>query len=305
MLPQYADAESPAPHLQCGSRILDLSTPRIMGILNVTPDSFSDGGALSATPADGSAGFFVSVDKALRRAELMVADGAAIIDVGGESTRPGAAPVSEQQELDRVVPVIEAIARQLDVVVSVDTSSPAVIRESAMAGAGLVNDVRALRRDGALSAAAATSMGVCLMHMQGEPGTMQQAPVYDDLLAEIRAFLHQRVADCEHAGIVRARICLDPGFGFGKTLAHNYTLLRELSQLLDAGLPLLAGLSRKSMIGAVVERQVADRLPGSLTAAVLAVLHGASIVRVHDVAATADAMRIIQATQARSWTQTV
>lgn len=300
MLPQYADAESPAPRLQCGRRILDLSTPRIMGILNVTPDSFSDGGALSAIPADGSAGFFVSVDKALRRAELMVADGAAIIDVGGESTRPGAATVSEQQELDRVVPVIEAIARHLDVIVSVDTSSPTVIRESAMAGAGLVNDVRALRRDGALSAAAATSMGVCLMHMQGEPGTMQEAPVYDDLLVEIRAFLQQRVADCERAGIVRARICLDPGFGFGKTLAHNYTLLRELAQLLDDGLPLLAGLSRKSMIGAVVERQVADRLPGSLAAAVLAVLHGASIVRVHDVAATADALSIIQATQNKS-----
>lgn len=297
MLSQYSDPLAPVPYLQCGNRRLDLSTPRIMGVLNATPDSFSDGGALGAASAGGASGFAVSVDKALRRAELMVADGAAIIDVGGESTRPGAASVSVQQELDRVVPVIEAITRQLDVIVSVDTSSPALIREAAVVGAGLVNDVRALRRDGALSAAAATSMGVCLMHMQGEPGTMQQAPVYDDLLAEVRVFLQQRVAACEAAGIARARICLDPGFGFGKTLTHNYTLLRELAQLLGDGLPLLAGLSRKSMIGAVVERQVADRLPGSLAAAVLAVMHGASIVRVHDVAATADALKVVQAAQ--------
>ncbi|MBC53145.1 MAG: dihydropteroate synthase [Gammaproteobacteria bacterium] len=294
MLSQTTDPDVSAPFLQCGSRRLDLSTPRIMGVLNVTPDSFSDGGALRASRGD-AAGFSVSLDKALRRAESMVADGAAIIDVGGESTRPGAAPVSEQQELDRVVPVIEALARRLDVIVSVDTSNPAVIRESARVGAGLVNDVRALRREGALSAAAATAMGVCLMHMQGEPGTMQQAPDYDNLLADVQAFLQQRATACEASGIARARICLDPGFGFGKTLAHNYTLLRDMQQLLGTGLPLLAGLSRKSMIGAVVERQVADRLPGSLAAAVLAVMHGASIVRVHDVAATADALKVVQA----------
>lgn len=285
----------PVPTLQCGSRALDLSSPRVMGILNVTPDSFSDGGALSA--GAGSAGFFVSVDKALRRAERMVEDGAAIIDVGGESTRPGAAGVTEQQELDRVIPVIEAITRHFDVIVSVDTSAPLVIREAGQAGAGLINDIRALRRDGAMAAAAATAMGLCLMHMQGEPGTMQQAPVYDDLVAEVLGFLQRRVSDCERAGIARGRICVDPGFGFGKTPAHNYTLLRELRKLLVAGLPVLAGISRKSMIGAVVDRQVDGRLPGSLAAAVLAAERGASIIRVHDVAETVDALKVLQAMQ--------
>lgn len=297
MVSHQIDPETLAPGLQCGARVLDLSTPRVMGILNVTPDSFSDGGALGASTGENSGEFSVSVDRALRRAEMMVADGAAIIDVGGESTRPGAARVSEQQELDRVIPVVTAITRHLDVIVSVDTSSPAVIRESASAGAGLINDVRALRRDGALAAAAVTSMGVCLMHMQGEPGTMQHAPVYDDLLSDVLAFLQQRAAACERAGIARERICLDPGFGFGKTLAHNYTLLKELPRLLDLGLPLLAGLSRKSMIGAVVGRQVDGRLPGSLAAAVLAVSHGARIVRVHDVAETVDALKVVQAAQ--------
>ncbi len=286
-----------APTLQCGARVLDLSSPRVMGILNVTPDSFSDGGALGTGADAGSAGFFVSVDKALRRAERMIEDGAAIIDVGGESTRPGAAGVTGQQELDRVIPVIEAITQRFDVIVSVDTSAPLVIREAALAGAGLINDIRALRRDGAIDAVAATSMGLCLMHMQGEPGTMQQAPVYDDLLAEVLGFLQQRVSDCERAGIARGRICLDPGFGFGKTLAHNYRLLRELPTLLAAGLPVLAGISRKSMIGAVVEREVDGRLPGSLAAAVLAAEHGASIIRVHDVAETVDALKVLQAMQ--------
>jgi dihydropteroate synthase len=200
-----------------------------MGILNVTPDSFSDGGALSAGAGETTAGFSVSVDKALRRAERMVADGAGIIDVGGESTRPGAASVSEQEELDRVIPVIEAISRQLDVVVSVDTSAAAVIRESAAAGAGLVNDVRALRRDGALDAVAATSMGVCLMHMQGQPSTMQQAPVYRDVVAEVAAFLGERIGVCEAAGIQRQRLVLDPGFGFGKKARHNLRLMKHLS----------------------------------------------------------------------------
>ncbi|HDZ10120.1 dihydropteroate synthase [Pseudohongiella sp.] len=286
-----------APTLQCGARVLDLSSPRVMGILNVTPDSFSDGGALGTGADAGSAGFFVSVDKALRRTERMVEDGAAIIDVGGESTRPGAAGVTGQQELDRVIPVIEAITQRFDVIVSVDTSAPLVIREAALAGAGLINDIRALRRDGAIDAVAATSMGLCLMHMKGEPGTMQQAPVYDDLLAEVLGFLQQRVSDCERAGIARGRICLDPGFGFGKTLAHNYRLLRELPTLLAAGLPVLAGISRKSMIGAVVEREVDGRLPGSLAAAVLAAEHGASIIRVHDVAETVDALKVLQAMQ--------
>lgn len=286
-----------APGLMCGARHLDLASPRVMGVLNATPDSFSDGGVLGVTTESGSAGFFVSVDKALRRAERMCEDGAAIIDVGGESTRPGAAAVSEQQELDRVIPVIEAISRQLDVIVSVDTSVPAVIREAGLAGAGLINDIRALRREGALQAAAATSMGICLMHMQGEPDTMQQAPMYDDLIAEIHNFLRQRIADCEHAGIILERICLDPGFGFGKTLAHNYTLLREMSQFLSLGLPLLAGMSRKSMIGVVVDRRVEGRLAGSLAAAVLAAVQGARIIRVHDVAETVDALKVVQAMQ--------
>jgi len=297
MVQQQSALESLAPRLMCGVRCLDLSSPRVMGILNVTPDSFSDGGALGGSAESGSSGFSVSVDKALRRAERMCEDGAAIIDVGGESTRPGAAAVTEQQELDRVIPVIEAITRHLDVIVSVDTSAPAVMREAGLAGAGLVNDIRALRRDGALEAVAATSMGVCLMHMQGEPGNMQQAPVYDDLMAEILAFLLHRVADCEHAGIARSRLCLDPGFGFGKTLAHNYRLLRDLPQLLSPGLPLLAGLSRKSMIGNVVDRQVDDRLAGSLAAAVLAAVLGARIIRVHDVAETVDALKVFQAMQ--------
>ncbi|MEX2334578.1 MAG: dihydropteroate synthase [Pseudohongiella sp.] len=283
----------------CGPRRLDLSSPRVMGILNVTPDSFSDGGALSASAEKGAGVFSVSVDKALRRAERMCQDGACIIDVGGESTRPGAAAVTEQQELDRVIPVIEAINRELDVIVSVDTSAPAVMREAALVGAGMVNDIRALRREGAPEAVAATSMGVCLMHMQGEPGNMQQAPAYDDLIAEISAFLLQRVADCERAGITRDHICLDPGFGFGKTLAHNYRLLREMPQFLSAGFPLLAGLSRKSMIGAVVNRQVDGRLAGSIAAAVLSVTQGASIIRVHDVAETVDALGIIQAMQSQ------
>lgn len=295
MSSQQVVSGSPAPSLQCGARALDLSSPRVMGILNVTPDSFSDGGALGAGTGNEAAGFFVSVDKALRRAERMVEDGAVIIDVGGESTRPGAAAVTEQQEMDRVIPVIEAVSRRLDVVVSVDTSAPAVIREAGLAGAGMINDIRALCRDGAVAALAATSMGVCLMHMQGEPGTMQRAPVYDDLLTEVLEFLQQRVSDCERAGIARGRICLDPGFGFGKTLAHNYTLLRDLPMLLAAGLPLLAGISRKSMIGAIVNRQVNERLPGSLAAAVLAAEHGASIIRVHDVADTVDALKVVRA----------
>lgn len=297
MLQQPSAGGNLGPHLMCGARALSLAAPRVMGILNVTPDSFADGGTLGAGEASASAGFFVSVDKALQRAERMVDDGAAIIDVGGESTRPGAASVTGQQELDRVIPVIEAITRRLDVIVSVDTSTPLVMREAGRAGAGMINDVRALRRDGALSVAAASTMGVCLMHMKGEPGTMQQAPVYDDLIADVLGFLQQRISDCELAGIARERICLDPGFGFGKTLAHNYHLLRELSQFLAPGLPLLAGMSRKSMIGAVVNREVESRLPGSLSAAVLAAANGARIIRVHDVAETVDALKVFQAMQ--------
>jgi dihydropteroate synthase len=259
-----------------------------MGILNVTPDSFSDGGR------------YVRLDQALRHVEQMLEEGATLIDVGGESTRPGADAVSVSQELDRVLPVVEAISQRFDTIVSVDTSTPQVMRDAAAAGAGMINDVRALQRNGALLAAAQSGLPVCLMHMQGEPGHMQQAPDYDDLLADVLGFLRQRVVACDGAGISRDRICLDPGFGFGKTLAHNYTLLRELAQLLEAGLPLLVGLSRKSMIGAVVDRQVDDRLPGSLAAALVAVMHGASIIRVHDVAETVDAIKVLQTAQGMS-----
>lgn len=286
-----------APGLSCGATWLDLSTPRVMGVLNVTPDSFSDGGALGAASGDEAAGFFVSVDKALARAAQMQQDGASIVDIGGESTRPGAAPVSEQQELDRVIPVVEAISHRLDIIVSVDTSSPLVIAEAGRAGAGMINDIRALRRVGALDAVAATNMAVCLMHMQGEPGTMQKQPEYTDLVAEVAAFLAERVQACEGAGISRRRLCLDPGFGFGKTPAHNYQLLRNIARFSETGLPVLAGMSRKSMIAAVTDRPVTQRLAGSLAAAILAVQGGATIVRAHDVAETVDALKVLQATQ--------
>ena len=265
--------------LSCGARTLDLSAPVIMGVLNVTPDSFSDGGR------------FLQRDQALRHAEAMAAAGAAIIDVGGESTRPGAAPVSLSEELDRVVPVVEHIARRLDVVISVDTSTAEVMRAAAAAGAGLINDIRALQRPGALQAARDTGLAVCLMHMQGEPATMQQSPHYDDVVADVRAFLQQRVQACVAAGIDRQRLVLDPGFGFGKTDTHNLALLAALPALTADG-PLLAGLSRKSMIGRLLGRPVEDRLVGSVTLALLAAQRGARILRVHDVAETADVLRL-------------
>ena len=268
--------------LQCGARTLVLDAPVVMGVLNVTPDSFSDGGR------------FLAADAALRQAEAMVAHGAAIVDVGGESTRPGAEPVSVQEEIDRVIPVIEALAERVDAVISVDTSTPEVMRAAATAGAGLINDVRALRRDGALEVAAATHLPVCLMHMQGEPGTMQQDPQYRDVVTEVQAFLRHRVEACEHQGIARERLLLDPGFGFGKTLAHNLQLLAGLRRLAGE-LPVLVGMSRKSMIGKVTGREVDDRLAGSLAAAVMAVERGASIVRTHDVRETVDAVRMATA----------
>ncbi|MCH8542667.1 MAG: dihydropteroate synthase [Alcanivorax sp.] len=269
--------------LQCGARTLTLSAPVVMGVLNVTPDSFSDGGR------------FIGRDAALHQARQMHADGAAIIDVGGESTRPGALPVSEQEELDRVIPVVEAIAAELDTIISLDTSTPAVIRAGAAAGAGLINDVRALQRPGALEAVALTGLPVCLMHMQGEPDTMQQAPRYDDVVADVLAFLRQRIQACEAAGIGRERLLLDPGFGFGKTLAHNLRLLRELDRLAAEGLPLLVGMSRKSMIAKLLGRGVDERLPASLALAVMAAERGAAILRVHDVRETSDALRMTQA----------
>jgi dihydropteroate synthase len=270
--------------LRCGHHTLDLTRARVMGILNVTPDSFSDGGD------------FATREAALRHARQMVADGADLIDVGGESTRPGAPPVSVAEELDRVIPVIEALAGELAVPVSVDTSKPEVMRAAVAAGAGLINDVAALRRPGALAAAAALRVPVCLMHMQGEPGTMQQDPTYGDVVAEVAAFLAGRLAACEAAGIPRERLLVDPGFGFGKTLAHNLALLRGLPRLASLGVPVLAGLSRKSMIGALLGGvPVGERLHGSVAAAVLAVERGAAIVRVHDVGPTVQALRIVAA----------
>ena len=267
--------------LHCGARALDLSQPRVMGILNVTPDSFSDGGR------------HARLAEALAHARAMVAEGADLIDVGGESTRPGAAAVSVEEEIRRVVPVVEALAAELPVPISVDTSKPEVMRAAVRAGATLVNDVAALRGPGSLETAAALGVPVCLMHMQGEPRTMQRDPRYGDVVGEVAAFLAQRIAACEQAGIARGRLLVDPGFGFGKTLAHNLALLRGLPALGALGVPVLAGLSRKSMIGALLgDAPVGERLHGSVAAALLAVERGAAIVRVHDVAPTVQALRI-------------
>ena len=269
--------------LRCGTRMLDLSSPVVMGILNVTPDSFSDGGR------------FNERDAALRQAEQMLADGAAIIDVGGESTRPGAAPVSEQEELDRVVPVVEALCSELDALVSVDTSTAAVIRDGAAAGAGLINDVRALRRPGALEASVASGLPVCLMHMQGEPGNMQDNPHYEDVTGEVIAFLQARIDVCVAAGISRDSLLVDPGFGFAKSVNHNLVLMREMAALQSLDLPVLIGVSRKSLFGKVLGREVNERLPASLAAAVMCVERGAKIVRAHDVQETVDAVRFAHA----------
>jgi dihydropteroate synthase len=254
-----------------------------MGVINTTPDSFADGGTLYQSAR-------LDLDLAMSRAREMVDAGAGILDIGGESTRPGAAAVSAGEEMDRVLPLVERITAELDVVVSVDTSTPGLMTAAAGAGAGLLNDVRALAREGALAAAAATGLPVCLMHMRGEPGNMQQAPSYDDVVAEVIEFLRQRVEACAAAGIARQRLVLDPGFGFGKTVQHNLQLLNGLPRFAELGLPLLVGLSRKSMIQKLIGRPVQERLPASLALAVLAVERGAAIVRTHDVAATADAV---------------
>lgn len=267
---------------------MDLSAPRVMGILNVTPDSFSDGGRLFA-------GGGPRLDRVLRRAEAMLAGGATVLDVGGESTRPGAAPVGEQEEIDRVAPVVTAIAARLDVVISVDTSNPQLMREAAALGAGLINDVRSLRREGALEAARDTGLAVCIMHMQGEPGTMQQTPRYTDVTTQVSDYLQSRVSDCERAGIARDRLVIDPGFGFGKTLEHNLLLFRSLREVVALGLPVLVGVSRKSMIGQVTGRPVHRRLAGGLALATLAADAGVSIVRTHDVAACCDALKMVAA----------
>lgn len=270
--------------LHCGGRDLDLSWPVVMGVLNVTPDSFSDGGR------------YVAIDAALRLAEKMCQDGAGIIDVGGESTRPGAAPVSSNEELDRVMPVVEAIHQRFDVIISLDTSTPALITAGASAGAGLINDVRALQRSGALAAAAATSLPICLMHMQGEPDTMQLRPHYDSVCDEVMAFLRERAEACINAGIAAERLLYDPGFGFGKTLSHNLSLLKHFERLQALGGPLLVGMSRKSMLGQVLGGAAVNaRAAAGLAAAVLAVERGARIIRTHDVRETADALALWQA----------
>lgn len=269
--------------LDCAGRSLDLSQPQVMGILNVTGDSFSDGGR------------FLDPVRALEQARRMVEEGAAIIDVGGESTRPGAQPVGEQEEVDRVIPVIEAIHRELPVPISVDTSKPAVMAAATAAGAGMINDVRALREPGALQAAAAAAVPVCLMHMQGEPRTMQHNPAYGDVVTEVRVFLLERIQACRLAGIPDARLLIDPGFGFGKASEHNLRLLKHLDRLIEDGYPLVAGLSRKSLIGSVLGLPVQQRLHPSTALAVLAVWQGAALVRVHDVGPTVQAIRMCAA----------
>jgi len=267
--------------LRLGS--IELDCPAVMGILNTTPDSFSDGGRYTAPTA------------ALLHAEQMAAAGAAIIDIGGESTRPGAAVVSEQEEIDRVVPVIESLRKAVDVPLSIDTSKPGVMRAAVAAGASMINDVRALSTDGALEAAVELQRPVCLMHMQGQPDSMQSNPNYDDVVGEVTQFLRNRVAECRQAGLGEDLIVVDPGFGFGKTTTDNIELLANLRQLLDIGVPLLIGVSRKSTLGAITGREVDGRLSASVTAAVMAAERGAHIVRAHDVAETVDALRIARA----------
>jgi dihydropteroate synthase len=274
---------SPPVFLHCADRTLDLTQPVVMAVLNITPDSFSDGGR------------FGSVDAAVDAGRRVAEEGAVLIDVGGESTRPGAEPVSAEDELRRVLPVIERLRASTRAVISVDTSKPEVMRAAAAAGAGFINDVRALREPGALEAAAASGCGLCLMHMQGDPRTMQVAPHYTDVVGEVRAFLTARVAACLRVGIDAARLTVDPGFGFGKNLEHNLTLLRHLPELAADGLPLLVGLSRKATVGKLTGREPGERIYGSVALAVIAVLKGARIVRAHDVAATVDALKVTAA----------
>jgi dihydropteroate synthase len=268
---------------RCRQRTIDLTRPIVMGILNVTPDSFSDGGRFAAT------------DAALERARQMVAEGAAIIDVGGQSTRPGALEVEESVEIARVLPVIEGIAAGGDVAISIDTSKPAVMAAAVAAGACIINDVYALRGPGARAVAAETRAGVCLMHMQGEPRTMQESPHYNDVVAEVSEFLLRERQACVDAGIAAECIAFDPGFGFGKGLEHNLTLLKELPRIAALGAPLLVGVSRKSVIGKILGKGVNDRLYGGLGLAALAVSGGARIIRTHDVGPTCDAIRCVSA----------
>lgn len=276
--------QADTPRWQCGTRALDLGAPVVMGILNVTPDSFSDGGR------------FARRDAALAQARRMIGEGAAIIDVGGESTRPGANPASLDEEISRVVPVIEAVRAESPVFISVDTSKPEVMRAAMAAGADIINDVRALGEPGAVAVAAQTRAGVCLMHMRGEPRTMQQSPHYADVVSEVSEFLAERIAACRNAGIDTTRVAIDPGFGFGKTVSHNLALLKHLRRFTALGAALAVGLSRKSMLAKLTGRAVDERIAGSVALAAIAVLHGARIVRAHDVAATLDAVRVAAAT---------
>ena len=276
--------------LQCGQRLLSLDTPQIMGVLNVTPDSFSDGGQLLSNE-----GLFH--DRLLERASQMVADGASILDIGGESTRPGAAPVSTQEELDRVMGAVQLIGPRLDVILSIDTSTPEVILEAARAGAGLLNDVRALSREGAMAAAVASNLPVSLMHMSDEPHRMQEQTDYDDVVTDVKVFLEHRIKVCVEAGIKNDQVMIDQGFGFGKTVAQNYEMLRRLEEFASFNLPILVGVSRKSMIGAITGRPASERVVPSAVLAVMAVNRGASVIRVHDVAETADALAVWRATE--------
>jgi dihydropteroate synthase len=269
--------------LDCNGKLLDLTRPQVMGVLNVTPDSFSDGGD------------FFLLDRAVARALQMEAEGAAIVDIGGESTRPGAEPVSVDEEIGRVVPVIEALQSRLKVPISIDTRKPQVMRAAVRAGAGLINDINALREPGAIEAAVECGTPVCLMHMQGEPRTMQTDPRYANVVGEVADFLQKRVSACEQSGLSREKILLDPGFGFGKTVSHNLQLLAQLDTLTRSGLPIVVGLSRKSMIGKLLGLEPGERLPASIALAVLAVERGARLVRSHDVAATWQALQMVVA----------
>jgi len=276
------------PQLDCAGKILSLDIARVMGIVNVTPDSFSDGGQ------HGTA------ESAIAHGLRLVDEGADMLDIGGESTRPGAAEIPEEEELKRVIPVIEALAKQISIPIAIDTSKPGVMRAAVRAGASIINDVFALRRDDALDVAAELKVPVILMHMQGEPHSMQAAPHYDDAVAEVHSFLTQRIFACEMAGISKKNIVIDPGFGFGKSLEHNLALLAQLQKFVELGVPVLAGLSRKSMIGTLTGRDVNDRVSGSVAAALIAAQNGAKIIRVHDVAATVDALKIWNAVSKQS-----
>lgn len=267
--------------LQCGDKVLDLRYPQVMGILNVTPDSFADGGS------------YTTVEQAVKRAEGMVEEGAAIIDIGGESTRPSAAPVSLQEELDRVIPIIEQISK-FPVPISIDTYKPEVMIEATKKGASFINDVNALTAPGALETAANLQVPVCLMHKQGNPQTMQSQPQYKNVVSEVKDFLKARISACQTAGISLQQIMADPGFGFGKKLAHNLELLKNLTELTELGVPLLVGLSRKAMLGEILGVPTSDRIYGSVACAVIAAMKGAVIMRVHDVKATMDALKVVR-----------